>query len=78
MRARYQGIEANYCLAMPMSTDVAIIFGRELFGEPKKQGRVRLESDGGMLPAVWLNASEFRTSRSKRASLKTCRSTDPR
>ena len=44
--ARYKGIEANHCLAMPMSTDVAIIFGRELFGEPKKQGRVRLESDG--------------------------------
>jgi acetoacetate decarboxylase len=46
VRASYQGIEANYCLAMPMSTDVAIIFGRELFGEPKKQARVRLESDG--------------------------------
>ena len=30
---------------MPMSTDVAIIFGRELFGEPKKQGRVQLKSD---------------------------------
>lgn len=44
--AKYNGIEASYCLAMPMSTDVAIIFGRELFGEPKKQARVRLESDG--------------------------------
>lgn len=44
--ARYKGIEANYCLAMPMSTDVAIIFGRELFGEPKKQGRVQFEVDG--------------------------------
>jgi acetoacetate decarboxylase len=49
VRAKYNGIEANYCLAMPMSTDVAIIFGRELFGEPKKQGRVRLESDGDMM-----------------------------
>jgi acetoacetate decarboxylase len=47
--ARYKGIEANYCLAMPMSTDVAIIFGRELFGEPKKQGRVHLESDGDVM-----------------------------
>ncbi|HEY6394776.1 MAG TPA: acetoacetate decarboxylase family protein [Candidatus Binataceae bacterium] len=46
VRARYKDLEADYCLAMPMSTDVAIIFGRELFGEPKKQGRVRLESDG--------------------------------
>jgi acetoacetate decarboxylase len=49
VRAKYKGIEANYCLAMPMSTDVAIIFGRELFGEPKKQGRVRLESDGDVM-----------------------------
>src|ERR1700682_4119298 len=47
--ARYNGIEANHCLAMPMSTDVAIIFGRELFGEPKKQGRVSLESDGDVM-----------------------------
>jgi acetoacetate decarboxylase len=47
--ARYKGIEANHCLAMPMNTDVAIIFGRELFGEPKKQARVRLESDGDVV-----------------------------
>lgn len=47
--ARYNGLEANHCLAMPMSTDVAIIFGRELFGEPKKQARVQLESDGDVV-----------------------------
>ena len=47
--ARYNDIEANHCLAMPMSTDVAIIFGRELFGEPKKQGRVQLKSDGDVV-----------------------------
>jgi acetoacetate decarboxylase len=47
--AKFNGIEASYCLAMPMSTDVAIIFGRELFGEPKKQGRVSLTSDGDVV-----------------------------
>jgi acetoacetate decarboxylase len=52
LRARYQGIEASYCLAMPMSTDVAIIFGRELFGEPKKQARVSLTSDGDVMRGV--------------------------
>ncbi len=52
VRAKYNGIEANYCLAMPMSTDVAIIFGRELFGEPKKQGRVRLETDGDVTRGI--------------------------
>jgi acetoacetate decarboxylase len=49
VRARYKDLEGDYCLAMPMSTDVAIIFGRELYGEPKKQGVVRLETDGGVI-----------------------------
>ena len=49
VRARYKDLEGEYCLAMPMSTDVAIIFGRELFGEPKKQGKVRLERDGDVM-----------------------------
>ncbi len=52
VRARYKDIEDDYCLAMPMSTDVAIIFGRELFGEPKKQARVRLEADGDVMRGV--------------------------
>jgi len=34
--AKYGDIEADYVLAMYMSTDAAIIFGREVFGEPKK------------------------------------------
>jgi acetoacetate decarboxylase len=52
VRARYKDIEADYCLAMPMSTDVAIIFGRELYGEPKKQARVQLQSDGDVIRAT--------------------------
>ncbi len=51
VRARYKDVEADYCLAMPMSTDVAIIFGRELYGEPKKQARVQLHSDGDVVRA---------------------------
>lgn len=51
VRARYKDVEADYCLAMPMSTDVAIIFGRELYGEPKKQARVQLRSDGDIVRA---------------------------
>ena len=49
VRDIYKVIEVNYCFEMPMSTDVVIIFGRELFGEPKKQGRVSLESDGDVM-----------------------------
>src|SRR5262249_4403335 len=51
VRARYKEVEADYCLAMPMSTDAAIIFGRELYGEPKKQARVQLRSDGDVMRA---------------------------
>ena len=51
VRARYKDVEADYCLAMPMSTDAAIIFGRELYGEPKKQARVEFKSDGDVLRA---------------------------
>ena len=52
VRARYQEVEADFCLSMPMSTDVAIIFGRELFGEPKKLARLQLENDGDVVRAT--------------------------
>ena len=51
VRARYKDVEGDFCLAMPMSTDVAIIFGRELYGEPKKQARIQLKSDGDVVRA---------------------------
>lgn len=40
--ARLDGIEGEYVLAMYMTTDAAILYGRELFGEPKKQCSTRL------------------------------------
>jgi acetoacetate decarboxylase len=40
--ARHKDIEAPYVLAMYMDTDHAIIFGRDLFGEPKKQAATYL------------------------------------
>lgn len=42
----YEGRDGLYCLAMPMSTDTAVIFGRELFAEPKKLADIRLEQRG--------------------------------
>ena len=44
--ARYGDLEGMYCVTMPMTTDAAIIFGRELYGEPKKQARIHLEQTG--------------------------------
>ena len=49
VQARHGQHVGDYCLAMPMSTDAAIIFGRELFGEPKKQATTMLERKGNRL-----------------------------
>ncbi len=38
----FNGEPGLYCVTMPMSTDTAIMFGRELFAEPKKQAQVQL------------------------------------
>jgi len=44
--ARHEGIEAAYVLAMFMDTDQAIMFGRDLFGEPKKRAVSDLRRNG--------------------------------
>ena len=36
LRAEFNGEEGNYCLAMPVTNDIALILGREMFGYPKK------------------------------------------
>lgn len=46
VRAQHGELVGDYCLAMPMSTDRALIFGRELFGEPKKLADTLLECLG--------------------------------
>jgi len=47
--ARHKDIEAPYVLTMFMDTDHAIIFGRELFGEPKKQAASYLHRRGDFM-----------------------------
>lgn len=46
VRARHEGTEGEYPLVMPMTTEQAVIGGRETFGEPKKLGQVDLSRDG--------------------------------
>ena len=43
LACRYRGEDGFYCLTMPMSTDTAVIFGRELYAEPKKLAAISLE-----------------------------------
>ena len=46
VQAQHDGAVGYYCLSMPMSTDAAVRWGRDLFGEPKKRASVRLDRDG--------------------------------
>jgi acetoacetate decarboxylase len=58
VRARHRDFVGDYCLSMPMSTDAAIIFGRELFGEPKKHAVTTLERSGPTLRGRCLRYGE--------------------
>ncbi len=46
VRCRYEDMVGNYAITMPMSTDSAVIFGRELYGEPKKLADINVRRDG--------------------------------
>lgn len=47
--SRYNGIEGNYGLGYVMNSDTAVIFGRDLWGEPKKVGKTKLTREGDKL-----------------------------
>lgn len=46
VRARHGDVEGSYALTMPMSSEAAVIGGREMYGEPKKLADVVVERDG--------------------------------
>jgi len=46
LRAEFNGEEGNYCLAMPVTNDMALILGREVFGYPKKIGNIQFNRRG--------------------------------
>lgn len=43
---RHEEVEGDYALVMPMTTEQAVVGGRETFGEPKKLSEVSLTRDG--------------------------------
>ena len=49
--ARHGGVDGGYALAMWMDTEPAVLFGREVFGEPKKLATARLFRSGGHFQA---------------------------
>jgi acetoacetate decarboxylase len=53
LRARYEDIVGNYCIAMAASTPEAVTFGREFYGEPGKPARLVFDRQGEF---VWGSA----------------------
>ncbi len=51
VQATYEGVEGLYLLTMPMTTEGAVVGGRETYGEPKKLGDIDFESDGDNVTA---------------------------
>ncbi len=49
LRAEWEGEEGSYCLAMPVTSDIAMAGGREIFGVPKKIGDVQFDREGDNL-----------------------------
>ncbi|MFH1242065.1 MAG: acetoacetate decarboxylase family protein [Pseudomonadota bacterium] len=43
LQAEFNGEEGAFCLSMPVTNDIALILGREVFGYPKKIGNIHLE-----------------------------------
>jgi acetoacetate decarboxylase len=46
VRARYSGEEGNYCLSMPVTSDIAMAAGREFYGFPKKMADIHFSRTG--------------------------------
>lgn len=44
--AEHNGDEGAFCLSMPVTNDIALILGREVFGYPKKIGEIHFEREG--------------------------------
>jgi acetoacetate decarboxylase len=51
--ATHEGTEGDYALLMPMTTEQAVVGGRETFGEPKKLSQVVLTREGDNVHAYF-------------------------
>lgn len=52
VKATYDGIEGIYLITMPMTTEQAVIGGRETYGEPKKIAAIDFQKQGDEVSAV--------------------------
>jgi len=49
LRASFNGEEGLYCLAMPVTNDMAMAGGREVYGFPKKIANINMAKDGDVV-----------------------------
>ncbi len=47
----YEGVRGTYLITMPMTTEAAVLSGRDTFGEPKKTADIKFEKDGSQVSA---------------------------
>jgi acetoacetate decarboxylase len=45
LACEFEGVEGFYCLAMPVTNDMALVAGREVFGYPKKIASIHLDHE---------------------------------
>jgi acetoacetate decarboxylase len=57
--AEYEGIEGGYCLAMPVTDDMALGAGREIFGFPKKIATIHFNREKRIVEG-WVERKETR------------------
>ncbi|PKN89302.1 MAG: acetoacetate decarboxylase [Deltaproteobacteria bacterium HGW-Deltaproteobacteria-1] len=57
--AEYKGVEGNYCLAMPVTDDMAMVYGREYYGYPKKMAEVHITQNSDNF-AGWTQRRGYR------------------
>jgi acetoacetate decarboxylase len=46
VHCRHDNVDGDYALVMPMTTEQAVVGGRETFGEPKKLAEIHLDRNG--------------------------------
>jgi acetoacetate decarboxylase len=52
VRASYDGADGTWLLTMPMTTEQAVIGGRETYGEPKKIAAIEFRAEGAEVSAT--------------------------
>ncbi len=53
------GVEGSYCLAMPVTNDMAMAGGREFYGYPKKMADIRMQKQGDVVHG-WVERRGYR------------------